>query len=96
VALLRALGARRAQLMGILFTEYVTLGTVGAFAGLLLSGVAASWLAREAFGIGYAVHLPSMLVVWAGVVALTALTGVLAGRSAMRRPPLAVLREATE
>jgi putative ABC transport system permease protein len=91
-ALLRTLGARRGQLLGVLVTEYAALGTTAALAGLLLAAGAAAWVTSQVLGFAFTLHLPSLAAVWAGVSLLTVLTGLLASRSVLTRPPLPVLR----
>lgn len=91
-ALLRTLGARRPQVLAVLLSEYLALGTLAALAGLILS-VTASWLLVSlAFEIPFRLELPVVAGIWGGIAALTVVTGILGSRDLLRRPPLPVLR----
>ena len=90
--LLRTLGATRPQLLRILFAEYASLGLLAAAAAMLLSAAAAWALVRFAFDSRFALPLPSLLALAAGVVALTIVVGLLGSIEVLRRPPLEVLR----
>ena len=90
--LLRTLGASRAQIFRILLVEYVALGLLAAFTGVLLA-LAASWaLSVFVFKTGFAPPLLPLVVALAGVPALTVFTGLLMSRGVLNHPPLAVLR----
>jgi putative ABC transport system permease protein len=92
-ALLKTLGARHRQLMTVLFTEFLSLGTLATLTGLALA-VAASWfLVAQDFGIEFRLDVRSLVGVWIGVVLLTVVTGLAGSRGLLRRPPLPVLRE---
>ena len=91
-AVLRTLGASRAQVRRILLAEYALLGVLAALVGGLLA-VAGAWgLAHFAFEIPFRPDLTWLA--WALVVvpALTAVVGLAGSRGALRQPPLAVLR----
>ena len=89
---LRTLGASRAQVRRILTAEYALLGLLAALTGGVLA-VAGAWgLAHFAFEIPFRPDLS-----WLGwgllvVPLLTILVGLVGSRSALRQPPLAVLR----
>jgi putative ABC transport system permease protein len=90
--LLRTLGASRAQIFRVLLVEYVSLGLLAAFTGVLLA-LAASWaLSVFVFKISFAPPLLPLVVALVGVPALTVLTGLLMSRGVLNHPPLAVLR----
>jgi len=92
-ALLRTLGASRAQIRQILLVEYVCLGSLAAVTGLLLAVVASWALAYYLFETSFTpTGLPLVLVLLL-VTGLTVCVGVLGSRGVMNRPPLAVLRE---
>lgn len=93
-ALLKTLGARRRQVLTVLFAEYLALGSIATASGLLLAIVAAAIVVPQVFEIEYHVRLASISVIWLVVVALTVVVGLLGSRDLLRRPPLPVLREA--
>ncbi|HZP59568.1 MAG TPA: FtsX-like permease family protein, partial [Opitutaceae bacterium] len=91
--LLRTLGATRAQLRKIQFTEYALLGALAAVTGGLLA-VAAGWLLAHFVFEAPLVVPPFVLVAGvAGVTAATVVTGWLANRGVADHPPLEVLRQ---
>lgn len=91
-AVLRTLGARRATLLTILFTEYSLLGFVAGLIGSL-AGVALSFAAaRYIFKIEWAW---SPLIFITGIFAtvlLTVIVGAVASLDVLQRKPLAILR----
>lgn len=95
-ALLRTLGARRAQVRVVLLSEYLALGTLASVTGLVLAVVAAGALARRVFEVSYLPDVRSLLGLWAGVTLLTVLVGVGGSGGLLARPPLPVLRRASE
>jgi putative ABC transport system permease protein len=95
-ALLKTLGARRNQIMTVLFAEYLALGSIATASGLLLAIGASAIVVPQVFEIDYRVRLGSVGVIWLVVVSLTVLTGLVGSRDLLRRPPLPVLREAPE
>jgi putative ABC transport system permease protein len=92
-ALLRTLGASRAQIFGIALAEYVSVGLLAAVAALVLGTLAAWALARFLFKGGFSLPPGPTTAIAASVVALTAFVGLLNSRAAVRRTPLEVLRE---
>lgn len=90
--LLRTLGATRPQLLRILFAEYASLGLLASATAMLLSAAAGWGLVRFAFDSRFALPLPSLLALAAGVVALTIVVGLLGSIEVLRRPPLEALR----
>lgn len=95
-ALLKTLGARRRQVLVVLFAEYLALGTLATATGLVLSGVASAIVVPQVFDMSYGVHWRPLLAIWATVAGLTVVVGLAGSRSLLVRPPLAVLREAPE
>jgi putative ABC transport system permease protein len=95
-ALLRTLGAQRRQVLTVLFAEYLALGSLATAAGLGLAWVASALMAPLVFHVDYSVHLTPLLFIWACVAGLTVLVGLVGSRGLLRRPPLAVLRDAPE
>jgi putative ABC transport system permease protein len=92
-AILRALGASRAKILQGVAVEFVALGAIsGALAALGASAIGLV-LAQKVFNLKYLVS-PAL---WpAGLVAgaaLVGLAGTLATRSAVREPPVTVLRD---
>lgn len=95
-ALLKALGADRRRIRRILLTEFAALGTLAALTGALLA-VAAGWaLDHRFFNLPFVLPVGELLALAAVVTVLTLAVGLLNAREAVRRPPLAVLREVAE
>ncbi|HEV2095712.1 MAG TPA: FtsX-like permease family protein [Chthoniobacterales bacterium] len=91
-ALLRTLGASRAQIWQILTAEYCSLGFLASGTGVLMS-IAASWaLARFVFRLSYVPALAPLVTAFLAVGALTVLIGLLSSRGAGNAPPLEILR----
>lgn len=94
--LLKTLGATSRQIRRILLTEYFALGALGGLVGAGLALVA-GWAAAEfLFEVPYRPPTLRLAGFWLGTAALTTVVGVLAGREALKRPPLEVLRELSE
>ncbi len=91
-ALLRTLGATRAQLLRIVLSEYLSLGALAAAVALGLAGVAGWALARFVFDGTFDLPLLPFTGLGAAVVALTVAVGLANSREVLRRPPLEVLR----
>ncbi|MEM7415733.1 MAG: FtsX-like permease family protein [Gemmatimonadota bacterium] len=91
-ALLKTLGARRRQILTVLFSEYLALGSIATASGLALAVGASALLIPELFEIDYVVRVGPVLVIWTVVVLVTVITGLLGSRDLVRRPPLPVLR----
>jgi putative ABC transport system permease protein len=94
-ALLRVLGATRNQVRGMLLTEYIALGTLAGFAGVLLGGVAGWLLVRFTFKVEFRLPILALLLLWLAVAAMSALMGIYTSRDALAGTPLEVLRENT-
>jgi putative ABC transport system permease protein len=95
-ALLKTLGARRRQVLVVLFAEYLALGTLATATGLGLAWIASAIMVPRVFEMAFSLHLGPLLGIWAGVAGLTVVVGLVGSRSLLVRPPLAVLREAPE
>jgi len=91
-ALLRTLGARRAQLLQVLVAEYAVLGALAAGAAILLSTGAAWALLRFVFDQPFALPGPELLLLLVTVLGLTLAVGLAGSTEVWRRPPLEVLR----
>jgi putative ABC transport system permease protein len=95
-ALLKTLGARRRQVLTVLLTEYLALGSIATASGLVLALIAAALVVPIVFEMEYSFRLGSIAAIWVAVVGLTVLVGLLGSRDLLRRPPLPVLRDAPE
>ena len=95
-ALLKTLGARRNQVLTVLFAEYLALGSVATASGLALAIIASALVVPVVFEIDYALRLGPVAAIWTVVVLLTVVTGLAGSRDLLRRPPLPVLRDAPE
>ncbi len=95
-ALLKTLGARRRQILTVLLSEYIALGTVATGSGLMLAVAGAAIVVPTVFDMAYAPRFGSLAIIWLVVVALTVLVGFLGSRDLLSRAPLPVLREAPE
>jgi putative ABC transport system permease protein len=95
-ALLKTLGARRRQVLTVLLTEYLALGSIATASGLVLALIAAALVVPIVFEMEYSFRLGSIAAIWMAVVGLTVLVGLLGSRDLLRRPPLPVLRDAPE
>jgi putative ABC transport system permease protein len=93
-ALLRTMGARNRQVRRILLTEYAALGTLGGLTGCLLGGTAGYLLVHYLYRLDFRLPVGSLLAAWGSAVLLAMAIGTLLGRDALKRPPLATLREA--
>lgn len=90
--LLRTLGASRKQVLVINAIEYFFLGVFAAGAGLILA-LGSSWLlAKFSFEAAFTPPLVPIFVLFAVVVGLVVLTGVLSTRNVLNQPPLKILR----
>ncbi|MEX2049219.1 MAG: FtsX-like permease family protein, partial [Gemmatimonadota bacterium] len=95
-ALLKTLGARKRQVLTVLLSEYVALGTLATASGLVLAIVAAALVVPLVFQMEYVVGVLQIGAIWATVVGLTVVVGLLGSRELLTRAPLPVLREAPE
>lgn len=95
-ALLKTLGARKRQVLTVLLAEYLALGSIATASGLILAVGGAALIVPGLFEIEYEVGLTSIVAIWATVVGITVVVGLLGSRDLLRKPPLAVLREAPE
>ena len=93
-ALLKTLGATRRQVLQVLLTEYAALGILAGLAGTLLA-LAGGWaLVHFFFKFPFRPPVLPLAASWTVVAVLTIVVGLLNSRDVLRRPPLAVLREA--
>lgn len=93
-ALLRALGATRAQVRSIMLVEYAALGTLAALTGLALAAIVGWLLTTFLFDLSYSLPVLPLAVAWLIVTIGTAALGMLNSREALRSTPLSALRDA--
>jgi putative ABC transport system permease protein len=92
--LLKVLGATRRQVGRVMLAEYMLLGVLGSFAGVVLSMVGAWGLMHFMFKLPFVpALLPAFLVALLMVVVAVSI-GLLTGREVFRETPMAALREA--
>lgn len=99
IAVLRVLGASRARVFGLMVTESVLIGLLGAGGGVILSllgAVAGSGYLKRQVGlvIEPGLDLRATVVVLGGTVVLAILAGILPGLRAYRTPVAESLRPA--
>lgn len=91
--LLKTLGATRAQIASMLFTEYALLGAIGSAAGIVLA-VGGAWAAMHfIFDAPFALAPLPLAVVAAATMVLTVVIGLVAARDVFAETPMAALRE---
>ena len=91
--LLKTLGATRAQIVRMLFTEYALLGAIGSLAGIVLA-VGGGWAAVHfIFKTPFGVAPLALVVVAAVTMLLTIVTGLVAARDVFSETPMTALRE---
>jgi len=91
-ALLRTLGATRAQLWRVVLAEYLSLGTLAALVALVLASASGWALTRFVFDGRFTLPALPFGMLGLGVVVLTVAVGLANSRDVLRRPPLEVLR----
>ena len=94
--LLKTLGAGARQIRQILLTEYFAWGSLAAFTGVLLAGLAGWALTRFLFDMPFTLPAPQLAVTWLAVCLLTVGIGFANSGEVLRKTPLAVLREMSE
>jgi putative ABC transport system permease protein len=95
-ALLRTLGARRKQVLTVLFAEYLALGAIATGSGLFLAIGGSAIVVPVVFEIDYAPQLGALFAIWLVVMTLTVVVGLAGSRDLLIRAPLPILREAPE
>ena len=90
--LLRTLGATRAQIRRVLFTEYAALGLLAAVLSTSLAALGGWALVRFAFDARFVLPAFPLAGLGLGVVALTLLVGLWGSADVYRRTPVEVLR----
>jgi putative ABC transport system permease protein len=92
-ALLRTLGATRAQIFRVALAEYLSLGLLASAVALVLAAAAGWALARFVFEGSFSLPLAPMSGLILSIVALTVIVGLANSRDVVRRTPLEVLRD---
>jgi len=90
--LLRTLGATRKQILVITGLEYFFLGALAAATGIILAMGASLALAKLSLETEFRPHLAPILGIFASIVALTIVIGLINVRSVINKPPLEILR----
>jgi putative ABC transport system permease protein len=93
-ALLRALGATRAQVRNIMLVEYAAMGALAALIGVSLAATAGWLLMRFAFSLEFTLPFIELAAIWIVVTTAAAALGMMNSREALRSTPLAALRDA--
>ncbi|GGW32375.1 ABC transporter permease [Arenibacter certesii] len=91
--LLRTLGAKSSQILRITALEYLYLGVLGSFSGIVLSLVSSQLMAWWVFDAPFVPSMVPFLVLFPGIVLLVLFIGLLNSRSVITSPPLVVLRK---
>ena len=90
--LLRSLGASRRRLLSINAYEYLFLGGLASFTGVLLSVVSVWLLARFSFKIPFSVDIASLMEIPVLITLMVVGIGLLNSREVLNKSPLEVLR----
>jgi putative ABC transport system permease protein len=91
-ALLKALGATRAQVLRVATAEYAALGALAAIAAAALAAAAAWAVVRFQFEASFALPAVPLLAMSLGVALLAIAVGLASSAEVFRRPSLEVLR----
>lgn len=91
--LLRTIGARSRQILKITALEYLYLGVLGSFSGILLSLVGSQLLAWLLFDSPFVPSVIPFFVILPGITFLVLLIGVSNSMGIIKSPPLEVLRK---
>ena len=92
-AILKTLGARRPQILTMLFMEYAVLGVLAGLAGFALSLAAAAALTVGLFETDLVIPWVPVGLAWVVVAAATTIVGLAGSRVVLSRSPLASLRD---
>ena len=92
--LLRTLGATRRQIRRILLTEYATLGLLAGAVGTGLGTLAGALVVARVFEMDFVLPVAPVFGALLGVTVLAAAVGLANSREALRKTPLAALRDA--
>jgi putative ABC transport system permease protein len=91
--LLRTLGASRRHIAGINTVEYLLLGSLAAFTGILMALLASWALATYTFNTIFMPQPLPLLAAFGIITGLTLLIGLLNSREVVSKPPLEILRK---
>jgi len=91
--LLRTLGASRAQILKINATEYLLIGTLAAFTGILISIVSSYLVVKFQLDLEYKIRWIPIIVVFFFVVLMTLFIGLWTTRDVVNKSPLETLRK---
>jgi putative ABC transport system permease protein len=92
-ALLRTLGATRAQVFRVVLAEYFTLGLLASLVALFLASAAGWAVSRFVFDGTFRLPALTLSALMLLVVGVTVIIGLANSRDVVRRPPLEVLRQ---
>ena len=95
-ALLKTLGASRAQVARIVATEYAAMGLVAALAGMVLAATAGWALTRFLFEVPFKLPAVTLGTLGLGTAMATTAVGLANSIHVFRSTPLAVMRESAE
>jgi putative ABC transport system permease protein len=90
--LLKTLGATSRQLWKVILAEYLILGLMGAFAGIIIASIFTTLLGVFVFEFTFIPNPMQILTILVGVSLLTLSIGLINSRKIVRNSPLAVLR----
>ena len=90
--LIKTLGGTRRQILKIMAIEYILLGLIGSFSGVLLSLFGSWLLVRFFFDLAFNLPVLAMISVITAVTAITLIVGTVTGSRIYARPPLEILR----
>jgi putative ABC transport system permease protein len=91
--LLRTLGASRRHIAGINAVEYLLLGSLAAFTGILMALLASWALATYTFNTILLPQPLPLLAAFGIITVITLLIGLLNSREVVTKPPLEILRK---
>jgi putative ABC transport system permease protein len=90
--LLKTLGATSRKLWKIIFAEYLILGVIGAFAGIIIATLVTMLLGMFVFEFTFIPSFFQILAILISVSVITLAIGLLNSRNIVKNTPLAVLR----
>ncbi|MDA0194221.1 MAG: FtsX-like permease family protein [Bacteroidetes bacterium] len=93
--LLRTLGASKKQIFGITALEYMFLGSIAAFSGIILALLGSWALAVFSFEMAFIPNFFPAVILFVIIAGLTVFIGLLNSRSIIQKTPLEVLRAET-